>query len=158
MANVARGEDLSQSGIWSGRSDPGSRWQYGQVATSKSADGQALLTPTKRWRSSMRKIFPSLVLRLVVLTFLLDEALLCAQEYLRYCNERYGFCVNYPSHLTMDPPPTNGDGRRWHDRNGLVITASGINNILDETLQSALYSQSKEFDKITYRRKGKNWF
>jgi hypothetical protein len=81
-----------------------------------------------------------------------------AHEYARYGNDRYGFCIDYPSHFKMDPPPDNGDGRQLYDGQGFVLTASGINNALDDTLTSEMRSQTKDFDKVTYRTKGKNWF
>jgi len=80
------------------------------------------------------------------------------EESARYCNARYGFCVNYPSEFAMEPPPANDDGRRFSDRDGLVMTASGINNANEDTLQTEKRSQGEEFDKITYRAQGDNWF
>ena len=75
-----------------------------------------------------------------------------------YCNARFGFCVRYPASLLMDKPPVNGDGRRFDNGNGLEMTASGINNVLDDTLQSEMRSASDDFGQITYEAKGKNWF
>lgn len=81
-----------------------------------------------------------------------------SQEYVSYCNDRYGFCVDYPSHFKMQSPPANNDGRRFYDGLGFTMTVSGINNVLDATLQSEMDSQSKDFDNLTYRVKGKNWY
>lgn len=81
-----------------------------------------------------------------------------AQTYARYCNERYGFCVDYPEGLRKDPPPVNGDGRRFHDRNGFSMTVSGSNNSLDDSVTSEMESQTGDFDRITYRAQKKNWF
>ena len=81
-----------------------------------------------------------------------------SQSYVRYCNDRYGFCVDYPGNLVMEPPPDNGDGRRFHDDTGFLVIASGINNVHDDTLSEEMSSQTKDFDKVTYRAKGKNWF
>lgn len=81
-----------------------------------------------------------------------------AQEYARYCNARYGFCISHLSRFAMEPSPANSDGRRFFDGKGLSMTASGINNVLDDTLQSEMNSQSEDFDKITYRAKNDNWF
>lgn len=80
------------------------------------------------------------------------------QGYNRYCNARYGFCVSYPNHVGMAPPPENGDGKIFYDHDGLVMTVSGANNSLDNTLQTEMQSKSEDFDNITYRAKGKNWF
>jgi len=81
-----------------------------------------------------------------------------AEVYARYCNDRYGFCVSYPSHFLTEPPPDNNDGRSFHDRNGMVVTASGINNVLMDTLQTEIHSCTEDFDTVTYQAKGKNWF
>jgi hypothetical protein len=81
-----------------------------------------------------------------------------AEEYAKYCNGRYRFCVCHPSHFGIEPAPANDDGRRFHDDNGFAMTASGINNSLDDTLQTELESQEERFDKITYRARGDNWF
>ena len=38
------------------------------------------------------------------------------------------------------------------------MTVSGINNTSHDTLATEMRSARKEFDKVTYRAKGKNWF
>jgi hypothetical protein len=79
-------------------------------------------------------------------------------NYIPYCNERYGFCVEHPSTLMMDPPPANGDGRRFYDPNGFSMVVSGINNVLDDTVETEMKSQAKDVERITYRTKGRKWF
>jgi len=81
-----------------------------------------------------------------------------AQTFARYCNERYGFCVDYPESLQKDPPPVNGDGRSFHDRHGFSMAVSGSNNSLDDSVTSEMESQIGDFDRITYRVQRKNWF
>ena len=83
---------------------------------------------------------------------------LSAQEYGRYCNSRFGFCVEYPMHFGIEPAPENNDGRRFYDRNGFTMTVSGINNALNNTLQSEMQSQSRDFDDVTYHSIGDNWY
>jgi hypothetical protein len=80
------------------------------------------------------------------------------QSYAQYSNERYGFCIEHPTAVTIDPPPTNGDGRRFHDPYGFLMIISGTNNTLDYTIETEMKSQSKDLEKITYQAKGKNWF
>jgi hypothetical protein len=80
------------------------------------------------------------------------------QGYNKYCNARYGFCIDYPSHFKMEPAPDNDDGRKLLDGKGFLMIASGINNANDDTLTTEMHSQSEDFDKVTYRTKGKNWF
>ena len=75
-----------------------------------------------------------------------------------YCNARFGFCLSCPDGFEMDPPPTNDDGRIFRDQNGCILTAWGGYNALGETLAEALTSQSANFDTVTYKTKGKNWF
>jgi hypothetical protein len=81
-----------------------------------------------------------------------------AQEYVKYCNGRFGFCVDYPDDLGIEPPPANDDGRKFYDSNGFEMTVSGVNNVLDGTLQSEMQSTTMELDKVTYQSTGSNWF
>ena len=75
-----------------------------------------------------------------------------------YCNARFGFRFSYPSRFEMDPPPENDDGRVLRDGDGCVLTAWGGYNVLEESLEDAMTSRSADFDTVTYRAKGKNWF
>lgn len=105
----------------------------------------------------MKRLTPlTIAIALILLTSYVIP--LRAQGYDRYCNARYGFCVSYPSNFRKEPPPANDDGRRFDGPDGLIMTASGINNVSQATLQTEMSSQSKDFDRITYRAKGKNWF
>jgi hypothetical protein len=81
-----------------------------------------------------------------------------SQVFAQYCNARFGFCADYPRDLIMEPPPENGDGRRFRDTNGFLLVISGINNVLEETVDSELKSDLKSFKKVMYQSKGKNWF
>ena len=81
-----------------------------------------------------------------------------AEEFARYCNGRFGFCVEYPARLVLEPEPDNGDGRRFHDNAGFLMIASGINNATGDTLESETRSQAVDFDRITYRARGRDWF
>lgn len=81
-----------------------------------------------------------------------------SHSYGKYCNDRYGFCVDFPKNLVLETPPGNGDGRRFLDNKGFLMVVSGMNNILKDTLGQEMTSKSKDFDKISYRANGKNWF
>jgi hypothetical protein len=88
----------------------------------------------------------------------------------KYCNARFGFCVYYPASVGWRDKqgvwhegheaasPENNDGSRFDNGNGLEVTVSGINNTSHDTLKSEMTSARKDFDRITYRAKGKNWF
>lgn len=71
-------------------------------------------------------------------------------EYIHYHNERFGFDLDYPSFMTMDPAPENGDGISFHDK-GLELTATGCIDMtwmdLDDTglTPRDLYPQDEVF-------------
>ncbi|MBJ6610285.1 MAG: hypothetical protein JG718_08000 [Candidatus Thiothrix moscowensis] len=92
-----------------------------------------------------------------ILTLLLSLPV-SAADYDTYCNERFGFCVDYPTSFGMKPPPENGDGREFYDHNGFQMTASGINNVLDATVASEMKSRAQDFDRVTYRKQAKGWY
>lgn len=104
------------------------------------------------------KILSLLTASVVTFPFVDGSTLVKAQEYSKYCNDRYGFCIDYPKDIGIEPAPDNNDGRRFYDRNGFFMTASGINNVTNETSQSEMQSQKKDFNVITYQTTGKNWF
>ena len=88
----------------------------------------------------------------------------------KYCNARFGFCVYHPASVgwrdqqgvwhagNQGAEPENGDGSKFDNGNGLEMTVSGINNTDHGTVQSEMREARKEFDKVTYRAHGKNWF
>jgi hypothetical protein len=76
----------------------------------------------------------------------------------KYCNARFGFCVRYPASLVMRDAPANDDGRNFDNGNGLYLTVSGINNAANDIPKTEMSSARKQFDRVTYRAVGKNWF
>ncbi len=92
----------------------------------------------------------------IVITYMLLASAALADT--RYCNERFGFCVSYPTQFKMHPAPDNGDGQAFYDEQGFSLIVSGINNVMDDDLDRLLKSQRKDFDQITYQARGKNWF
>lgn len=110
--------------------------------------------PTRRKMILTAKRF----ILLLVLVWAVASAPAKAQDFAQYCNERYGFCVAYPATLTAEESPANDDGGGFSDSHGFSMTVSGINNVLEATLQSEMKSQAQEIAKITYQTKGKNWF
>ncbi len=78
--------------------------------------------------------------------------------YTKYCNPRYGFCVEYPASLTKDPPPANNDGISLRNRDEFTMSASGINNVLGDDLESLMASESENMGQVTYKSKGRDWF
>ncbi len=76
----------------------------------------------------------------------------------RYCNERFGFCLNYPAHFKTAPASANGDGEAFYDDQGFSLIVSAINNVMDYDLNRLLHAQRQDFDSITYQAQGKNWF
>jgi len=81
-----------------------------------------------------------------------------SREYTIYCNERFGFCVDYYLDFKTETSPENGDGIQLYDDHGLMMIASGINNATGNTLSTEMADQGISFDSIIYRKKGENWF
>ena len=88
-----------------------------------------------------------------------------------YTNDRFGQTVDYPKDIfvVQDPPPTNGDGARFHSKDGKAsFTASGSHNAFDPPLAlngegdaslEAFEEGATKQDgwKVSYRRKGKDF-
>ena len=104
-----------------------------------------------------RKYYPTLFIN-GFLGLLIISLLAHATADTRYCNSRFGFCVEYPSEFGSEPAPDNNDGRVFFDRNGFRMTAAGINNVTDETLKSEIEVFLDRFDTVTYRKLGNNWY
>ena len=81
-----------------------------------------------------------------------------AQGLRKYANERYGFTMSYPSDFIMDPPPYNGDGRRFTKGDHCIVLGFGQNNVSDETLRSRSRSTKSIFAKVMRHASGRNWF
>ena len=79
-------------------------------------------------------------------------------DYKKYCNTRFDFCVLYPVTFGVGPSPDNNDGREFYDRDGFSMTASGMYNVLENSLKDEMKSQEEDFDTVTYRRMKHNWF
>jgi len=79
-------------------------------------------------------------------------------SYAKYSNPRFGFTVDYPTALTADPAPANGDGQSWSSTRGNVtFTATGINNTSGDSKQqvtSDLVSIKPAGAKVTYQDGG----
>lgn len=77
--------------------------------------------------------------------FVLGIGAAFAQGPLEYCNNRFGFCVEYPGglHLAEDRP-INGDGIILEADNGAVkVVIAGSHNVMDWTSEK-IYSFEKE--------------
>ncbi len=76
----------------------------------------------------------------------------------RYCNSRFGMCIDYPAGMKAVDPSANGDGVIIQDQRGFKLILSAIHNTSPDTLQSELRNTKTEFPKPTYERAGTNWF
>ncbi len=81
-----------------------------------------------------------------------------AEGFSEYCNSRFGFCVDYPRELGMEPPPVNNDGRVFYNNEGFSLRVYGQYNALDERLEEHLQSLKGELDSVTYERLKGDWF
>jgi hypothetical protein len=79
------------------------------------------------------------------------------QEYLRYCNRRFGFCLNYPADFELDPAPIS-DGLAFRNPDGFRMFVSGANNVRNKTLSDEYESDKKGFDSLAFQDSGDNWY
>jgi hypothetical protein len=77
-----------------------------------------------------------------------------------YHNDRFDFSVSVPSFLVRAEPPVNGDGQRFHTKDGkFSISASGILNVLDRALEQELDERLRDAKgKLLGVKSGKDWF
>ncbi len=90
----------------------------------------------------------------LMLLSLLFSSVLAQSMYKNYCNARFAFCIDYPSTLTMQTPPENGDGRTFKSKDGLVqMLAYGSNNSLMEKLETRFNAESTSSStrKVSYK-------
>ncbi len=80
------------------------------------------------------------------------------QAYTKYCNSRYGFCVEYPVNFDMKPAPTNNDGRVINDTKGYSMRVYGSYNALDHSIKDEMEDEEKGLDIVTYRAAKMNWY
>lgn len=78
--------------------------------------------------------------------------------YTKYCNARYGFCVEHPVTFGKEPAPLNNDGRAFYDGEGYFMRAYGSHNALEHSIKAEMRSEEKGFDVITYRTAKNNWY
>jgi len=75
-----------------------------------------------------------------------------------YTNERFGSRIEYPANIfSPEPPPENGDGRRFKSRDAEFTISAGY-NVMSDTLQSLEDSlrhpdpgSPADFANVTYR-------
>lgn len=73
------------------------------------------------------------IVAFLIVIFCYSDA--AAQRYERYCNARFGYCLEYPSALIPQPEAHNGDGRVFQDKAGndrLRVYGTGNWNFNDE--------------------------
>ena len=78
-----------------------------------------------------------------------------------YFNERFNFEVQIPAEYQSDPPPTNGDGLKYHSAdNNIQLTAYGEHNVLYHSLEEEMNSTISFYSdyNISYKRIKENYF
>ncbi|PLS17482.1 hypothetical protein CVD28_13120 [Bacillus sp. M6-12] len=81
--------------------------------------------------------------------------------YSSYTNGRFGFSMQYPTGLAMDPPPTNGDGARFYNEDFEVTAFAGHSNVISEgeTIESYYQDDINSIPvEIAYKRLAKDWY
>ena len=116
----------------------------------------------------MMKFVPAIAL--VGLLFSCQRAM--AQQYQRYCNDRFGYCLEYPESFVPQAEAQNGDGRVFLDRKGrerLRVYGTGNWNFTDDVTAISLAQlykielrggrfPSKPPLVVTYSTLKKDWF
>ncbi|WP_088069991.1 hypothetical protein [Gottfriedia luciferensis] len=110
----------------------------------------------------MRKIIKASSLLFIVAIFILVNSFNqpvghAAQKYHTYYNNRFGFTIQIPSGFKAGPPPTNGDGLEFSNKES-SITAYGFNNFDDFSAKSYFQNYDRPYikEKITYQKFTKN--
>ena len=70
------------------------------------------------------------------IVFVVYRGLPAQRQTIYYHNERFGFELAYPSFMTKDPPPENGDGISCHGKGLTLVAYGGLN--LDSVRPSEL--------------------
>ena len=83
-----------------------------------------------------------------------------SERFDQYCNERYKFCIEYPSNFIPQGEPGNGDGQIFLSKDHEVeirafgsLPFEGIDHTL--LMKYDLVTENKE---ITYKKFNYNWF
>lgn len=74
--------------------------------------------------------------------------------YARYGNPRFRFFTDYPTFMTAEPEPANGDGQCWAWESRARVCASGIHNTDGDTPKVECDRPLEEFrpsGELTYR-------
>jgi hypothetical protein len=103
----------------------------------------------------MRILFVALVLMTAVSAEVFSQT-----KFSTYKNERFAYSIDYPSNLKMQPPPENGDGRKFVSKDGSVeMLVWGNYNAGDEMWREQYESDLKYFgEKPTYTVLRADWY
>ncbi|MAZ17087.1 MAG: hypothetical protein CL535_12255 [Ahrensia sp.] len=99
---------------------------------------------------------------LAVLLVVLGTAAAQADS-LTYVNDRFGTTLTFPVDIfdRIDPPPANGDGRRFRSEDGAELAAYGQFNTLDQTPDTLIQWETgmvkENGGSVTYSASGKDW-
>lgn len=81
-----------------------------------------------------------------------DKYLVLATENDRYCNARFGFCLDNPRNLVAQPESDNGDGRIYVDSTGNeLIRISAIADVDGQGIKS-YYEESLKLDQSHFSK------
>ncbi|MCP1144550.1 hypothetical protein MKZ01_06905 [Lysinibacillus endophyticus] len=90
-----------------------------------------------------------------------DEPQQSQVQYATYSNERYGFQLQYPSDLTMDPPPTNGDGATFRNEDFTLLAYGSLTNVLEpgETIHTYYDRDLEDIPvEVSYQKLTNDWY
>ncbi|MEA2029801.1 MAG: hypothetical protein U9N49_12630 [Campylobacterota bacterium] len=96
------------------------------------------------------------ILYTLLLTLLLTTSAYASFE--RYCNARFGFCVDVDRNWGEEATSVNNDGRSFFNTDGFRMSVYGSYNALDQTLEAHQEGYKSEFERITYEVKKQSWY
>lgn len=68
-------------------------------------------------------------------------------KYETYYNDRFGFLIDYPSFMTLDPPPTNSDGQIFRHGNVEMRAYGGFDMTEDDITKEEIVKREFEASK-----------
>ncbi len=98
---------------------------------------------------------------LIVSAALSFAAVVGAQDWLTYHNDRYGTTIDYPAFFKTQRPPDSDDGRDFKSADGADFWVAASYNALDFDIAKYHDFIVKNLDAgavVTYQAHGDNWF
>ena len=105
----------------------------------------------------MKKI-PNYISLIFFLLILNSIEVLSDEQWIHYCNERFGQCADIPANLKKMRPPDNGDGQTFVSTDGFKVSIWASWNIDNYDVTEDLKAYGDQEGVVTYQVLKNNWF